>query len=223
MPKLDRSIIGKQFGRLNVLNEHRIRENSRTTQWLCLCSCGKKTWVDRPKLLSGHTESCGCEIRTLNGLSSHPLYKVWWSMKTRCYKPSYDKSYKNYGGRGIEICDEWLDFMAFYEWSTNNGYEESLTIDRIDEDGDYSPDNCQWITLSENVARSNKVTPRNLLKHMYYGISPKGRYYEFANASKFAKEHDLNGNGLRRVARGERSQYKGWEFGYTTKKNTERR
>lgn len=223
MGTLDLTIIGKKFGRLTVLKEHRRRPTNRTTQWKCECECGREVWVDRPKLLSGKTTSCGCLNRTLNGLSSHPLYKTWWGIKERCYKQEYNNSYHNYGGRGIQMCEEWEDFMNFYNWAMANSYEEGLTIDRIDEDGDYSPINCQWLTLSENVARSNKTTPRRILPFMYYGISPEGVRYEFGNANSFAREHQLNANALRRVARGERNHYKEWQFGFTDKPNEDRR
>lgn len=223
MGTLDKSIIGKIFGRLTVLDEHRRRPDSRTTQWLCKCECETTLWVDRPKLLNGHTSSCGCLTSTLGGLSNHPTYKVWWGMKERCYKPEYNNSYHNYGGRGIKISDEWLDFRNFYNWSMSNGYEEGLTIDRIDPDEDYSAENCQWISLSENVSRSNRTTPRNIKKYMYYGISPEGKRYEFGNASAFAREQGLNGNSLRGVARGEKRSLHGWRFGYTNKPNIERR
>lgn len=223
MPRLDLEVIGKLFGKLTVLGEYRRRENSNTTQWKCSCECGKVTWVDRDKLLSGHTKSCGCIVKKYDGLSNEKLYKTWWAIKERCYKPSYNKSYKNYGGRGIKMCDEWFDFLVFNEWAKANGYTESLTIDRIDENKDYCPENCQWITLSENVSRSNKTTPRNLIKFMYYGISPAGEYIEFSNASTFAKENNMNANGLRRAARGERNHYKNWKFGFTDKPNIDRR
>lgn len=135
-------------------------------------------------------------------------------MKGRCYNETWP-AYKNYGAKGVKICDEWLTLDNFYNWSINNGYDEKLTIDRIDSNGNYCPENCRWITLSENVARSNKSNPRRYnLNGGYYGISPEGVRYEFKNAEKFAKEHNLNAGCLRRVAKGERKHHLNWKFGF---------
>lgn len=100
-----------------------------------------------------HT-SCACQVIKHN-LNESKIYATYHNMKYRCYtKTCY--AYKNYGGKGVIICDEWLsDFMNFYSWAVNNGYDESLTIDRIDEDGNYEPSNCQWITKSENTRKAN--------------------------------------------------------------------
>src|SRR5690606_10465631 len=96
---------------------------------------------------------------TTHGLRDHKLYGVWRSMKQRCTQKSH-YAYKDYGGRGIKICDEWIDdFKAFYDWSMSNGYEEGLTIDRINNDDGYSPENCRWTTM--RVQNTNK---RNVLK-----------------------------------------------------------
>ena len=217
MAKFDNTIIGKKFGKLTVTDEYESGRNG--TYWKCICDCGREIFVYRGKLTTGHTKSCGCKTRTLNGLSKHPLYKTWWSMKERCYSENHP-SYHNYGGRGIEICDEWLeDYLSFYDWSTNNGYEEGLSIDRINNEGNYEPGNCQWITISENTSKANKINVRRKTEYTYWGISPDGKQHEFSNAAAFAREHNLSGNGLRRVARGERQAYKDWKFGYTNKPN----
>jgi hypothetical protein len=107
-------------------------------------------------LISGDTKSCGClqkEIAkatfTRHGKWSSRLHVIWSSMKTRCYNQKHSKC-KYYGGRGISICDEWLrDFQAFFDWAMANGYRDDLTIDRIDVNGKYCPDNCRWITIAE--------------------------------------------------------------------------
>lgn len=210
-PKLD--IVGKKFNLLTVTNEYEKIPNG--TKWKCICDCGNITWVYRGKLTTGVTKSCGCLNHRLKGLSKHPLYKVWWSMKERCYSPNHH-AYHNYGGRGIQICGEWLeDFLVFYDWSMANGYEEGLSIDRINNDEDYADYNCQWITLSENVAKANENKPKRKTLYKYYGISPTGEKIIFENAEEFAREYNLNAKGIRRVAKGERNQYKGWSFGFT--------
>ena len=213
-PKLD--LIGKTFGRLTVLDEY-IPAGS-VTKWKCRCECGNETYVHRGKLLAGTTKSCGCIAKSLNGLSDHILYSKWWSIKERCYK-EYHPSYKNYGAKGVRLCEEWQDFMAFFNWSMANGFEDGLTIERKDASGDYSPENCEWITLAENVARSNRTKPHRKTQFLYYGIAPDGTRFTFSNASQFGRENNLNSNCIRRVARGERSTFKGWKFGFTDEKN----
>lgn len=162
--------IGQRFGRLTV-----IRDVGKTkgydTIWECKCDCGKITYVGGYWLRTGYTRSCGClraELTRERGyqnkgkkhrrkegdVSLTPtrgdrLYTIWCGMKTRCYNPK-NRSYRWYGARGITICEEWKkSFQAFKEWSLANGYTPTLTIDRIDNDRGYAPDNCRWATLLE--------------------------------------------------------------------------
>ena len=122
-----KNMIGKQFGKLTVIAEAG-RDKRRETLWECLCSCGNKTVVLGGNLRQGKVHSCGCAIaenkpNLIHGLSRSPLYNVWNSMKSRCYNPSV-KSYPNYGGRGITVCEEWRhDFQAFYNWAMSHGYK----------------------------------------------------------------------------------------------------
>ncbi len=150
-------LTGQQFGRLTVIKRAENDKNG-STQWLCQCNCSNKTKkvIRGSALRNGLTQSCGClhtemlanRNRTHN-LSKSKLYKIWYAMKNRCYY-SKDKCYNRYGGRGITVCDEWLhDFQAFYDWAMANGYADSLTIDRIDVNGNYEPSNCRWITNKE--------------------------------------------------------------------------
>lgn len=154
--------IGDRFGRLVVLERigtHIFPNKSKTPIWRCLCDCGNYYNVISASLISGNTKSCGClqeESRIKHNLyvDNKKMYHVWSTMKQRCNNPN-DKNYHNYGGRGIKVCNEWLkDFSNFYNWAISNGYQEGLSIERKDVNGDYCPENCCWITMKEQ--QSNK-------------------------------------------------------------------
>lgn len=128
--------------------------------WVCRCDCGNTKVVRGKSLTSGVTSSCGCLQKELlsNRASKHHgfgtrLYAVWNSMRQRCNNPNHH-AYSNYGGRGIKICPEWEDFASFRDWAYKNGYDDNaprgaLTLDRINVDGNYSPDNCRWISMTD--------------------------------------------------------------------------
>lgn len=137
---------------LTVLEECKERERGYKV-YKCLCDCGNITYVRGTHLRSGHTKSCGCLNRVPTIIKHHQyntrLYRIYNAMKQRCYNKN-NTAYKDYGERCITICDAWLhDFDVFYNWSMNNGYDDSLTIDRIDVNGDYEPCNCRWITRKQ--------------------------------------------------------------------------
>lgn len=120
--------------------------------WLCRCICGNLREVHSGSLVTGNTKSCGCRWRdnmVTHGDSKTLLYKTWAALKQRCNNPTHN-SYKHYGKRGITFYAEWKKYLPFKEWALDNGYHEGLSIDRIDNNGNYEPDNCQWITRSEN-------------------------------------------------------------------------
>lgn len=151
---------GVRYGRLLVLN--RAGSNKRNEAlWRCRCDCGGTVTVCATALSSGDTKSCGClqrerfgKGRTTHGLSKHPLYNVWRNMKYRCYNRN-DNNYHRYGGRGVTVCKAWReDFISFYKWAMENGYAEGLTIDRVRNNGNYTPSNCRFITGAENVSRN---------------------------------------------------------------------
>ena len=168
------NITGKRYGRLAVVQEVEPKtysNGSKTRMFLCKCDCGNEKVIRLPQLLSGRTKSCGCMQKErasvsnrTHGLSKNNkrLYKVWKSMRARCNNPN-DASYYRYGGIGIKVCDEWdKDFSTFYEWSIANGYKEDiaesgrnrLSIDRINNDGNYEPSNCRW--ADDHTQANNK-------------------------------------------------------------------
>lgn len=154
------NIAGLKFGRLIAIKPCG-KTNAGNILWICNCECGNETIVPTQHLKSGNTKSCGClnselvsKRFTKTGESNHRLYRIWRNMKRRCCDNTF-KAYKNYGGKGISICAEWLtSFENFYNWAVSNGYQNHLTIDRIDVNGNYEPNNCQWITRSENTKKS---------------------------------------------------------------------
>lgn len=148
-------LTGQKFGRLTVVRfDH--KENGRK-YYLCQCDCGNFKIVSNHSLKSGNTKSCGClhkEIliqRNKDNRIHHPenerLLRIWRAILHRCYKET-DEHYDYYGGRGIKVCDDWHNFETFQEWALANGYADNLTIDRLDGNKDYCPNNCSWATMT---------------------------------------------------------------------------
>lgn len=169
MKRID--LTGKTFGRLTVigcadsLNGH--------LRWLCKCSCGNECIVHGSSLKSGNTTSCGC-YKTENAKKLYSgvrqndkrLYSIWNAIKQRCNNP-HNKSYHDYGGRGIKMCTEWADkYENFYYWAMTSGYRKGLEIDRVDNDGDYEPDNCRWV--NREIQANNR---RNVKLYVIKGVS----------------------------------------------------
>lgn len=176
-------LTGLTFGRLKVINlDHKTHYKWGTIiYWKCKCSCGNEKIIRGLDLKNGKTKSCGCILKekreankgskeqpkkhlignTKHGLHHTRIYKIWQGLKKRCYNKNY-RDYKYYGGKGVIVCDEWLnDVKVFYNWAINNGYKENLSIDRISSDGNYSPENCRWADshiqgINQKIQRNNK-------------------------------------------------------------------
>ena len=177
MRKLANDLTGKKFGKLEVIGVH--DTGSRKTYYVCQCDCGNIKVVRADALISGATKSCGCikkEHDKINLTANHKhkmsgtrIYETWQDMKRRCYNKQ-NARYDRYGGRGITVCDEWLNnFQSFYDWAISNGYSDDLTIDRIDNDGNYEPSNCRWSTAKEqcnNRGSNINITIGNATKSL---------------------------------------------------------
>lgn len=168
----EKSLVGKTFERLSVVKDSGKRGSNGSILWECDCSCGKRGQLVRGSdLTSGQIKSCGCystdvlkQVSTTHGLSRYngkktKLFMAWDAMKRRCTNPLH-KNYKDYGGRGITVCEEWMNsFQAFHDWSMANGFADDLSIDRIDNDKGYSPTNCRWVDAKTQIRnRRNTVT-----------------------------------------------------------------
>jgi hypothetical protein len=179
-----KDLTGLRFGKLVVLNMEGHSKDGHIT-WRCKCDCGKEKVVMGKMLTIGKTQSCGClraenlrKIATTHGKSNTKLNSVWLSMRGRCLN-SNNWAYHNYGGRGIKVCEEWNNFAAFYKWAIENGYKDKLTIDRINNNGNYEPSNCRWATAKEQA--NNKRTNHYV---EYHG--------ERKTMSQLSDEHNIN-------------------------------
>lgn len=189
-------IKGQKFNRLTVLELDYIK--GKRTYWKCQCDCGNIISVRGDSIRNGHAKSCGClqkesarKTFTKHGAYKSRIYRIWYCMLRRCYAPTYYE-YHNHGGRGIIMCDEWRnDFVAFYNWAMENGYKDNLTIDRIDNNGNYEPNNCRWATMME---QSNN-TRRNVF-YEYNGerltIAQLARKYNIEYGTLYSRLKNYN-------------------------------
>lgn len=175
-------LTGKRFGRLVVIEREKERISKHDVHWLCQCDCGKKKYVTTGHLTAGTVASCGCLKREQaiekgaiaakaaikHGKCGSHLYTVWNVMRQRCNNPK-NPGYRWYGGKGVRVCEEWNDFSKFEKWAMENGFvyregvqrRHKFSIDRIDSNGNYCPENCRWITISENTKRAAKTKYEN--------------------------------------------------------------
>lgn len=213
MPRPLPNLIGQRFGRLVVLErDYHKQHPAETSRWLCQCDCGKITSALSNNIQRGITTSCGClreENRTTANRKFAPeeqetmrrLYTVWRNMLSRC-ENSADQSYHQYGGRGITVCDDWHDSIVFRRWAIETGWQDGLTIDRIDCDGNYDPSNCRWTTplmqannrrnsifVAENLSLKDYCRENDLNDRDYNRIRNRLRHYQLPIADALTNQN----------------------------------
>lgn len=183
MSRKKTNLTGQTFGRLTVLRFAEIRK--KLACWECQCSCGNKKIISGRDLVRGRTKSCGCfrkEINKTHGLSQTRLFRIWCLIRRRCFKQG-TRGYKYYGSRGITICKEWLEFMPFYNWAMSQGYRENLTIERIDNNGNYESSNCTWIPQAQQTQNSRHCVPVVINNLNFHTITAACRHFGVTRAA----------------------------------------
>lgn len=163
-------LTGQRFERLTVvgLSEDKGKGKKPVTKWICRCECGKITTVKGGNLISGTTVSCGCKKRRHGLANKERLYQTWKNMRQRCSNPNRH-DYKRYGGKGVSICREWDEYTSFRRWALSSGYDDTLSIDRIDVNGNYCPENCRWVDMgvqANNTSRNHIIELNGIKKTM---------------------------------------------------------
>lgn len=195
-----KDMIGKKFNMLTVVK--RLTNQGKYARYFCLCDCGKTRIVLGQNLRSGRVKDCGCISQKLkklhlsqklktHGFSKTRLYSIWLGIRDRCSRVK-NQDYYLYGGRGIKVCDEWnSDFLTFRNWALNNGYNDNLSIDRIDPDGNYEPNNCRWITLTEQTY-NKRNTRKVYYKENWKTAAEWGKIFNKPSyvVYNFAKRHE---------------------------------
>lgn len=201
---------GKRFGRLVVVEKTDQRSDGFVV-WKCKCDCGNETFVRSSSLRSGSTQSCGClnkervsKAKTIHGQYKSSEYRSWESIKARCYNLK-NKQFKDYGGRGITVCDRWKD--SFENFFSDMGPKPSSkhSIDRIDVNGNYEPENCKWSTDTEQARNRRKQKDVKL-------IDQEGQEYLIAGGlvKQFCKDAELDNSNVYAMLNGKLKHHKGW-------------
>jgi hypothetical protein len=189
--------IGQKYGKWKVIK--RAGKQGKQPTWLCVCECGNEGIVPSYNLKAGRSTNCGCvrkeTLRKMNTTHDHSgsrIHNIWMGMKFRCYNTS-GMNYKDYGGRGIEMCEEWKEeFTSFYEWSIENGYNDDLTIDRKNNDLGYTPSNCHW---TDRKKQANNQRKNHYIKYMG----------EVKTLAEWCEQLNLNYSTIKRRI------YRGWD------------
>lgn len=193
-------LVGQRFEKLTVIELHSRGTSKTPVRWRIRCDCGTEKVVSSNKLKNGYVKSCGCLRASRNGESATRLFRIWRNMHKRCEDPKRDH-YDRYGGRGISVCKEWNDFSAFKEWALENGYSDALSIDRIDGNGNYEPNNCQWITQKEQMQNISTN------KHIEFAgsVYTLSQFAEYLGVPKYTVQNRLRlGWNAEQIARGKR-------------------
>ena len=182
---------GERFGKLLVV-EKLPQLTYQKARYMCVCDCGNKKIVTSSNLVTGHSTSCGCNVKKHNLTRKERLYNIWIGMRQRCNNPN-NPDFIQYGGRGIWICKEWGDYLEFRKWALSSGYDDSLSIDRINVNGNYEPGNCRW----ENYTVQNNNKTDNVIFE---------RHGEKKTLAEWAKVHGIKYS----VAR--QRHFRGWDI-----------
>lgn len=176
----NKEFVGKKFNSLVVKDiKHQKQGKYWYWMWLCKCDCGNEKYIRAEYVIRGHTKTCGCGKcggSPTHGETKSRLHHIWCSMRQRCIPDTKVPSYQRYGPRGIIVCDEWNDYVTFAAWAKANGYDDTKSIERIDNDGNYCPENCKWIE------RGKQARNRCTTKYVEY----QGRRMSLAEASEIA-------------------------------------